>query len=90
MTAISVIYNKTGGPHPKMLNEVQQEGETSIWVLEDQDQSSYVVRIKYINLYSIKLVLFTKLRVQHKSKAHQNSLQNRLWGREQLGVCSVS
>ena len=44
-----------------MLNKVHQEDETNQSMLEDQDWSSDMVRAKYINLDSIKSVLFTKL-----------------------------
>ena len=37
-----------------MLNEVHKEGETSMWAPNDLDGSFDAVRIKYINLDSIK------------------------------------
>ena len=45
----------------EMLNEGHQEGEMSPGILEDHDQSFAMVRVKYINLYSTKSVLFTKV-----------------------------
>ena len=44
-----------------MLNKVHQEGETSQHMPEDQDQSFDAVTNKYINLDSVKFVLFTTL-----------------------------
>ena len=45
----------------RMLKEVHQKGETSLVMQEEHDQSFDAARIKYINLNSIKSVLFTKL-----------------------------
>ena len=55
------IGNRQASWWPKILNEVHQEDETSLQVPEDQVQSFDVVWVKYINLDSIKFVLFTKL-----------------------------
>ena len=46
---------------PKMLNEVQQEGETNPGVLEEYSWRFDMIRVKYVNLNSIKSVSFTKL-----------------------------
>ena len=44
-----------------MLNEVHQEGGNILGMPEDHDQSFDVIRAKYINLSSIRSVLFTEL-----------------------------
>ena len=46
---------------PKMPNKVHQKSETSLGMLADQDLSFDTVRVEYINLNSIKSILFTKL-----------------------------
>ena len=40
---------------------MHQEGETSLEILEEHNQSLDTVRVKHINLDSIKSVLFTKI-----------------------------
>ena len=45
----------------KTQNEMYHEGETSMEMQEEHDQSSHAARIKYINLSNNKSVLFTNL-----------------------------
>ena len=45
----------------KTIHDIGQENDISIDEPDEQDSSFDVVRINYINLYSIRCVIFTKL-----------------------------
>ena len=75
------------GPHrgnrqtgyPKILNKVQQEGETSLGMPEDHYWSFKTVREKYINLNGIKSVLFTTLKSSTIEKQTKITYKIDLW-----------
>ena len=58
---------------------MQQEGETSLGVLEDKNWRFDIVRVNYLNLDSIKSVLFTKLESSTSQRQNKMTYKIDFW-----------